>query len=37
MTPLGWAIFLFAAGIVILLAELILPTHGLLGVLAPAR
>jgi len=33
MTPLTWAIVLFFAGVVILLAELVLPSHGLLGVM----
>jgi len=33
MTPMSWAIFLFVIGLVLLLAELLLPTHGLLGVL----
>ncbi len=33
MTPLVLAMLLFAGGVVLLVAELLLPTHGLLGVL----
>lgn len=33
MTPLVLALLLFAGGVVLLVAELLLPTHGLLGVL----
>ena len=33
MTPLVLALLLFAGGVVLLIAELFLPTHGLLGVL----
>ncbi len=33
MTPLVLALLLFAGGVVLLIAELLLPTHGLLGVL----
>src|SRR5687767_435552 len=33
MTPLSLAILFFAAGVALLLAEVILPTHGLLGLL----
>lgn len=31
MTPLGLAILLFAVGLILLVAEALLPTHGLLG------
>jgi membrane-bound serine protease (ClpP class) len=33
MSPVTWSILLFVSGIVVLLAELLLPTHGLLGVI----
>lgn len=32
----GWAIFFFAAGIILLIAEILLPTHGVLGVIGVA-
>ncbi|MFI5378906.1 MAG: NfeD family protein [Tepidisphaerales bacterium] len=34
MTLVGWIIFLVVAGLVLLVAELMLPSHGLLGALA---
>jgi membrane-bound ClpP family serine protease len=36
MEPLSLALLLFAAGIVLMLAELALPTHGVLGLLGAA-
>jgi len=33
MTPVSWIILLFAAGVIVLIAELVLPSHGLLGVI----